>query len=164
MKKTLALLLAGTIAVGSVTPASAHGFGWGGFAAGAVVGGLLSGAFAPYAYSYGPYYGAPLVYAPPPVWYYPPGAPTVVVPAPIQPDPVIRHVQYALNMLGYGPLAVDGIEGGSTYQAISGFQANNGLMVDGIAGAATLAVLDHQLALRAPPPPAAHVDHDKSPA
>jgi peptidoglycan hydrolase-like protein with peptidoglycan-binding domain len=57
-------------------------------------------------------------------------------------------------MLGYGPLAVDGVQGPATWNAIAGFQANNGLAVDGIAGAATLAVLDHQLALRAPPPPA----------
>jgi len=154
-----ALAAAVVIALVAVTPAKAHahgGWNWGSFAVGAIAGGIFAPNF------YQPYYSPPVVFAPPPVWYYPPGAPTVIVPS-VQPDPVIRHVQYGLNMLGYGPLNVDGIEGPSTYQAISGFQANNGLMVDGIAGGGTLAVLDAQLARRAPPPPPP-VDHDKSPA
>jgi hypothetical protein len=133
-----ALALAGALAAFAVSPASAHG--WFGLN-----------------FNIGVPFPAPVyAYPPLPVWYYPPTAPTVVVPTPwpAQPDPVTRHVQYGLNMLGYGPLAVDGVQGPATWNAIAGFQANNGLAVDGIAGAATLAVLDHQLALRAPPPPA----------
>jgi len=168
--KAIALATAAAIAVGATTPAAAHGgWNWGAFAAGAVV-----GAFAPRPYyyptpAYGAYYGAPVFTYPPAWWHYAPTAPIVVAPEPyyVQPDPVIRHVQYGLNMLGYGPLAVDGIAGPATWNAIAGFQANNGLAVDGIAGTGTLAVLDHQLppppVARAAPPAPAPVD-PKSPA
>src|SRR5215475_15654789 len=128
MKKILALGTA--LAIASATPASAHGFGWGAFAAGAVV-----GAFAR------PFYAPPLVYAPPvygygyvpnpPVWYYPPGAPTNWT-GYATPDNQTRWVQASLNVLGYGPLSVDGIVGFETYNAISAFEYSNHLVVDGV--------------------------------
>jgi hypothetical protein len=140
-----ALTLSAALALAAITPAQAHG----GFYFGLNIG--------------LPWFGAPVyAYPPPPVWYYPPGAPTVVVPTPAIPDPVIRHVQAGLNALGFGPLNVDGIQGPATWNAIAAFQQVNGLAVDGIAGSGTLAVLDHQLGLdrqrplqASPPPPPA---------
>lgn len=133
------LLATSALALLLATPAQAHGF-WPGYAAG-----LATGFFAPY-------FAPPVVFAPPPVAYYAPGAPTVLVPAPAIPDPAIRFVQHGLNVLIGAGLNEDGIEGPETYQAICAFQAHNGLVVDGIAGTGTLAVIDSQLARLAPPP------------
>src|SRR5262249_50515864 len=151
MIKTKALLLAGAIALANVTPAAAHGgWNWGSFAAGAAIGLLAPPVYAPPYYAYPPlYYGPPA----PPAWYYPPRAPAPWPPYAAQPAPVIRHVQAGLNAIGFGPLNVDGIEGFETYNAICAFQAGNGLVVDGVAGSGTLAVLDARLAAIAPPPP-----------
>ena len=49
---------------------------------------------------------------------------------------VIRNLQNLLNKYGYG-LAVDGLVGNSTTNAIKDFQSKNGLSVDGIAGQKT---------------------------
>lgn len=156
MKKVLAIVTAIAIAATATTPANARGWDWGGFAAGAVVGGLAATFARPYYYApYAYTYGAPVYTYPPPYWYYAPTAPVTVYPTPYpaQPDPVIRQTQDALNRLGYGPLYVDGIAGPATWNAVAGFQANNGLAVDGIVGTATIAVIDAQMRAIAPPPP-----------
>jgi len=57
----------------------------------------------------------------------------------------IADIQAALNQLGYGPLAVDGILGPLTENAIMAFQADYGLLVDGIPGIATKAKLQELL-------------------
>lgn len=49
---------------------------------------------------------------------------------------VIKNLQNLLNKYGYG-LAVDGLAGDSTTNAIKDFQSKNGLSVDGIAGQKT---------------------------
>ncbi|WNN95068.1 endolysin [Microbacterium phage Magritte] len=49
----------------------------------------------------------------------------------------VRVIQDKLNRLGYGPLAVDGLDGGGTQAAVKKFQTANGLPADGIAGPAT---------------------------
>lgn len=54
------------------------------------------------------------------------------------PDEDTRKLQENLNALGYD-LKADGREGPATTKAIEAFQAANGLKVDGIAGAQTLA-------------------------
>lgn len=60
-------------------------------------------------------------------------------------DAPARHdlagVQAILNLLGYGPLSVDGIIGDKSKAAIRRFQTDNGLTVDGVAGPATQAAL-----------------------
>lgn len=43
----------------------------------------------------------------------------------------IRKLQQTLADLGYGPLTIDGIPGGQTTSAISAFQRDNGLVVNG---------------------------------
>lgn len=50
----------------------------------------------------------------------------------------VRELQAKLNELGYSEMAVDGIYGKATAAAVSLFQANNGLKVDGKAGPKTL--------------------------
>jgi hypothetical protein len=50
-------------------------------------------------------------------------------------------LQEALQQAGYDPGAVDGDYGPSTSQAVAAFQTTEGLTVDGIAGAETLAAL-----------------------
>lgn len=52
----------------------------------------------------------------------------------------VRWIQYQLNAKGYN-LAVDGIWGNKTEEAVRAFQADNGLVVDGIAGKLTIAEL-----------------------
>ena len=71
---TLAVALLGTFVLAAPRPAAAHGggWGWGGFAAGAVTGVVLGGVFAPRVYA-----APPVVYQPAPVYVEP--APTVVV-------------------------------------------------------------------------------------
>lgn len=53
----------------------------------------------------------------------------------------VRWIQYQLNSKGY-KLAVDGIWGSKTEEAVRAFQADNGLVVDGIVGPATRAKLE----------------------
>ena len=52
----------------------------------------------------------------------------------------VKEVQAQLNKLGHR-LAVDGQYGANTSRAVSDFQADNGLKVDGIAGPDTQAML-----------------------
>lgn len=49
----------------------------------------------------------------------------------------VTRLQAALNALGYDCGAADGIFGAATEKAVRAFQADNGLVVDGIAGKAT---------------------------
>lgn len=49
----------------------------------------------------------------------------------------VRSIQDKLNRLGYGPLTVDGLDGGGTRAAVKKFQQANGLDADGVAGPAT---------------------------
>lgn len=49
----------------------------------------------------------------------------------------VTKLQAALNALGYDCGAADGIFGAATEKAVRAFQADNGLVVDGIAGKAT---------------------------
>lgn len=60
----------------------------------------------------------------------------------------VRSVQDKLNRLGYGPLAVDGLDGGGTRDAVKRLQSANGLDADGVAGPATNAKLDELLAAK----------------
>ena len=53
----------------------------------------------------------------------------------------IKNLQSLLNKYGYG-LAVDGIVGQATINAIKDFQSENGLAVDGIAGKNTITKLE----------------------
>lgn len=53
----------------------------------------------------------------------------------------VKQIQCLLTYLGYSPGAIDGIEGRNTQGAIRAFQADYGLTVDGIAGAATQKML-----------------------
>jgi peptidoglycan hydrolase-like protein with peptidoglycan-binding domain len=65
----------------------------------------------------------------------------------------VRCLQLALDSLGYPlpvsvtsrPLSADGIFGRETDQAVRAFQTQQGLQVDGIAGAHTLSRLDQML-------------------
>lgn len=52
----------------------------------------------------------------------------------------VRWIQWALCQHGYN-LAIDGIWGGKTEEAVRAFQADHGLVVDGIAGKLTIAEL-----------------------
>ncbi len=54
---------------------------------------------------------------------------------------LVRQTQQRLSELGYYRGIVDGIFGSRTYEAILAFQQANGLVADGIAGAATLSAL-----------------------
>lgn len=54
---------------------------------------------------------------------------------------VIKDLQSQLNKFGYG-LAIDGIVGNATLNAIKDFQSKNGLSVDGIAGVKTFEKLN----------------------
>lgn len=65
-------------------------------------------------------------------------------------DGVARHnlagIQAVLNLLGYGPLSVDGISGDKTKAAVMRFQSDQGdLAIDGIAGPATSDALFSEL-------------------
>lgn len=53
----------------------------------------------------------------------------------------VRWIQYQLNAKGYN-LSVDGIWGSHTEEMVRAFQADNGLVVDGICGPATRAKLE----------------------
>lgn len=52
----------------------------------------------------------------------------------------VRWIQYQLNSKGYN-LAIDGIWGNRTEEAVRAFQADHGLVVDGICGKLTIAEL-----------------------
>lgn len=70
--------------------------------------------------------------------YAGPGA--AVAPS-VHPDHSVKALQRALNANGF-QLAVDGIRGKRTNDAIEAFQQEKGLVVDGIAGSATWKALD----------------------
>lgn len=53
----------------------------------------------------------------------------------------IKQIQCLLTYLGYSPGAIDGADGKNTQAAIRAFQADYGLTVDGIPGAATQKML-----------------------
>ncbi len=55
--------------------------------------------------------------------------------------PDVRLLQSTLNRIGYDAGTVDGVFGGRTNQAVTAFQRNNGLAVDGVVGPATWGVL-----------------------
>lgn len=59
-----------------------------------------------------------------------------------------RGVQAALASLGYDPGPVDGVAGTRTRAAVRAFQADAGLVADGVVGALTRAALARALALR----------------
>lgn len=56
----------------------------------------------------------------------------------------VRRLQQALTQLGYYSGTVDGSFGSGTQAAVSAFQQANSLTVDGIAGSATIALLEKQ--------------------
>lgn len=51
--------------------------------------------------------------------------------------PSVQLLQLALNRAGYGELALDGVFGMQTRNAVLRFQSDNGLVADGIVGPAT---------------------------
>ena len=53
----------------------------------------------------------------------------------------VKQIQCLLTYLGYSPGTIDGIEGRNTQVATLAFQADYGLTVDGIPGAATQKML-----------------------
>lgn len=53
----------------------------------------------------------------------------------------VKQIQCLLTYLGYSPGSIDGIDGRNTQGAIRAFQADYGLTVDGIPGAATQKML-----------------------
>lgn len=53
----------------------------------------------------------------------------------------VKQIQCLLTYLGYSPGTIDGIEGRNTQGAVRAFQADYGLTVDGIPGAATQKML-----------------------
>ena len=63
----------------------------------------------------------------------------------------VRRLQQALTQLGYYSGTVDGSFGSGTKAAVSAFQQANSLTVDGIAGSATIALLEKQTGIRRPP-------------
>jgi hypothetical protein len=59
---------------------------------------------------------------------------------------LVRGVQAALNVLGFGSEAPDGLYGGSTGAAVAAFQSSRGLAGDGVVGPATAGALATALA------------------
>ena len=53
----------------------------------------------------------------------------------------VKQIQCLLAYLGYSPGSIDGVEGRNTQGAVRAFQADYGLTVDGIPGAATQKML-----------------------
>ncbi len=53
----------------------------------------------------------------------------------------IKDIQQALKDLGYDPGPIDGVRGRLTIKAIKSFQADNQLVIDGLVGPKTIAVL-----------------------
>lgn len=62
-----------------------------------------------------------------------------------QADPEVMLIQRNLNDLGF-PLEIDGRYGPKTTEAVKSFQRVNGLKVDGIAGEATIAIINQRIA------------------
>jgi len=62
----------------------------------------------------------------------------------------VRGIQQALCDLGYGPLAIDGIAGPKTTDAIKGFQRDFGLVCDGIVGPITRSAISRAIESAAP--------------
>lgn len=60
-----------------------------------------------------------------------------------------RQMQAALLRLGFNPGTVDGIPGRRTGDALRSFQKARGLSVDGVAGPATMAAIERDLASKA---------------
>jgi hypothetical protein len=58
----------------------------------------------------------------------------------------VRGVQAAMNLLGFGSEAPDGLYGGSTGAAVAAFQRSRGLAGDGVVGPATAGALANALA------------------
>jgi hypothetical protein len=58
----------------------------------------------------------------------------------------VRGVQAAMNLLGFGSEAPDGLYGGSTGAAVAAFQSSRGLAGDGVVGPATADALANALA------------------
>lgn len=56
----------------------------------------------------------------------------------------VRELQAQLNKLG-GSLDTDGKYGPATSRAVSNFQSDNGLVVDGVAGPATQSMLTRRI-------------------
>ena len=61
----------------------------------------------------------------------------------------VRKLQHALTQLGYEPGPIDGVFGSQTKAALMTFQRDKGLIVDGIVGPKTAAVLNRALVLPA---------------
>jgi hypothetical protein len=78
----------------------------------------------------------------------------VAPPVALAPDPTVRWVQQALNVLMHAGLNVDGIAGPATTDAIVNYQSVNSLPTDGIAGSATIAMISRQLNAASAVPPA----------
>ena len=111
-----------------------------------------------------------MAYAPPA--YYPPYAvpPAAYIPPTFAPPPLpppsadTARIQHMLNELTGAGIEEDGVYGPATADAVSSFQAANGLAVNGVVGGATWAVLqqqmDAQMSHVAPvPPPAMYRDN-----
>ena len=58
---------------------------------------------------------------------------------------VVRGVQAALNLLGFGPEVSDGVYAESTSAAVAAFQRTNALTPDGVVGPLTAAALANEL-------------------
>ena len=72
----------------------------------------------------------------------------VAAPPPAVPtNPLVttREIQRALTELGYDPGPVDGVPGSKTRAAIKRFQADHGLIADGIVGPKTRAKMQERL-------------------
>ncbi len=59
----------------------------------------------------------------------------------------IKDIQQALKDLGYDPGPIDGARGRLTIKAIKTFQADNQLVIDGLVGPKTSAVLSLSLSV-----------------
>jgi len=59
----------------------------------------------------------------------------------------VKYLQQSLTKLGYNPESIDGIFGGATETAVRSFQKSKGLIVDGIVGNNTWAIIDMGLKL-----------------
>ena len=79
----------------------------------------------------------------------------VYAPRPVaQADPLVRDIQGSLQYLGFQPGPVDGIYGRRTAQAISAYEAQNGMPVTGQPSPPLLAHMSQQIARLQSPPPA----------
>jgi hypothetical protein len=71
----------------------------------------------------------------------------IPAPPPVVANPLVtvREIQRALAELGYDPGPIDGVPGSRTRAAIQRFQADHGLVADGIVGRKTRAKLQERL-------------------